>query len=186
MEIEELIGRRRARVALRHGRWYSLTLRDGTVVPLQAMNYFPEWMRWQLVEGYETCPEGDPPAHLIVQPDGSLERDTDVDPSDTDRDVRAVAEGLTVFDLVPADDLARAAWASTAGHYTTCPRCSGSDRTFHHPMCQTAEGVPLFPSYSPEHWLREADEDRSPWGEIALDIVEPRRADRADDGGATP
>ena len=134
MSIEQLYEAGSPDVALRHGRMYALRLRDGTILPVQAMNWDPGRTPWQLVEDAETCPEGDVPGHLIVTSDGGFERDEAYEPRDTDRDVRAVAEGLTVSDLVPADDLARAMWAARTGRYASCPRCGGADEAFHHPL----------------------------------------------------
>ena len=145
-------------VRLRHGRWYSLTLSDGTVLPMMAWSRDPGHDEWQLIGDYPTTILHDVPPHLLVQPDGSFVRDGGYCPEDHYGDVRAVAEGLTVYDLVPADTLARTLWEKQVGRYQICPRCGGTDWAYHHPLCHTADGIPLFVTYGPQDW-REAIRD---------------------------
>jgi hypothetical protein len=81
--------------------------------------------------------------------------------------MKIVAEGLTAYDLMAADAVAQAAWIASAGAYRHCPRCGGSDERFHHPLCHTAAGIPLFPTYNQGEWLGEFTDHYSPWeGEI--------------------
>ena len=139
-------------VRLRHGRWYSLTLRDGTVLPMMAWSDDPGHVEWQLIGDHPTTLLHDVPPHLLVQPDGSFVRDGGYCPEDHYGDVKAVAEGLTVLDLVPADALARSLWRKLIGPYQICPRRGGMDWAYHHPLCHTADGVPLFVTYGPQAW----------------------------------
>jgi len=145
-------------VRLHDGRLYTLRLQDGTIVTVMAWSQRPGEDPWQLIGDHDTCPQEGPPPHLVVRPDGSFVRDEGFVPEDHDGDVRAIAEGLTVFDLVPADTLAWALWFRLIGHYDACPRCGGSDTTSHRALCHTPDGVPLFPSYSPSQWHQEIRE----------------------------
>jgi len=154
-------------VRLRHGRWYSLTLRDGTVLPMMAWSNHPGYDEWQLIGNYPTTLENDVPPHLVVQPDGSFVRFDAYCPEDHYGDVRAVAEGLTILDLAPADALARTRWEKQVGRYEVCPRCGGTDQTFHHPLCHTPGGIPLFVTFGPKEWREQVcDEFEEPyeWG----------------------
>lgn len=60
--------------------------------------------------------------------------------------------------------LARAAWDELFGHPPVCPRCGGSDRQVHHPLCHTAEGVPLFRTFLTADWLSEIQDTLRRWG----------------------
>jgi len=151
------------RIRLRWGRWYALTLRDGTVIVLQAFNTDPGRDPWVLAEAGESCPD-DEPCDFIVGRDGTLEPDDET----AERAARVIEEGLTAFDLVPADALAQAAWIATIGPYRVCPRCGGSDDRFHHPLCHTAGGIPLFPTFGLSEWSLELWDEFTGWeGEIA-------------------
>jgi hypothetical protein len=57
---------------LRRGRWYTLTLRDGSVVVLEAHNRFPGRDLWQLLGERKTYLGDEQPCHLIVKADGSF------------------------------------------------------------------------------------------------------------------
>jgi hypothetical protein len=131
---------------LQHGRLFSLRLRDGAALPLMAWRSATGDV-WQLVDG---CPGGDlclhgRHAHMSVMPDGRFEVDEGTEPSPHDLDVRAVAEGLTVDHLQPANRLAIALFRVISGPRFPCSRCVVVLGEQHHPECHLNNLVPLFP-----------------------------------------
>ena len=145
---------------LEHGRLYTLRLEDGTLLPLIAWRETPG-MPWQLLD---TCPGGDlcthgRHPHLIVRSDGRFEVDDGVEASRHDPDIRAVAEGLTVDHLRPANRLAISLFRSVAGRSFPCSRCGAVVGKKHHPLCHVENLVPLFPVYDGESWRTELDVD---------------------------
>ena len=148
-------------LTLVHGRLYTLRLEDGLKLPLMA------WQseltgEWQLLD---TCPGADlcmhaRHAHLIVLPNGRLEVDEGIEPNRHDLDVRAVAEGLTVDHVRPANRLAIALFRAVAGRPFPCSRCGAVIGRTHHPLCHIENLVPLFPMYDGESWRAESGLDR--------------------------
>ena len=145
---------------LQHGRMYALPLGDGTLLPLMAWNETNE-PPWQLLEA---CPGGDlcvhgRHGHLLVQPDGTFEVEGGTEPSRHDPDVRAVAAGLTVRDLRPANRLALALFRVVAGRPFPCSRCGAVVGARHHPACHLENLVPLFPMLDGTSWRVEVGID---------------------------
>jgi len=118
---------------------------------LITFTFHPEHAAIHLVETEATSPPDDAPASLLVQQDGTLEPEGDYEDEGRFDPIRDA--GLTVRDLVPADDRARELWTATFGHPTVCPRCGATSDAEHDPRCHTADGVPLFPDWDREAWL---------------------------------
>ena len=147
---------------LQHGRMYALRLEDGTLLPLMAWNETDE-PPWQLLEaclGGDLCVHARH-GHLLVQPDGSFEVEDGTEPSRHDPDVRAVAAGLTVHDLRPANRLALALFRVVAGRPFPCSRCGAVVGARHHPACHLENLVPLFPMFDGASWRVEVGIDLS-------------------------
>ena len=155
-------------VTLRHGRWYAVTLRDGTSVILCAIK---RACFWTLSGERDAPPYALQDRHvyadaawLCVQADGSFDRDDTEVPEDTDPVVRISREDLSVRDLVPADDRARAVWEALFGRPAACPRCGAtSGSNLHHPLCHTGDGVPLLPTFGPAEWRRHVASFDEEW-----------------------
>ena len=144
---------------LEHGRLYTLRLSDGTLLPLVAWKQTPG-MPWQFLDGCpnaEVCPHPRH-AHLVERPDGTFEVDCGTVPGPHDPDVRAVAEGLTMRDLRPANRLAIAYFRLVSGPRFPCSRCGALKGGRHHSACHVRNLVPLFPYYLPaEAWRSEVE-----------------------------
>ena len=156
---------RREGLTLRHGRWYAATLRKEDIVILRARKCLPTWESyWILIPERDDRPyEYDGGTWLLLRGDGGLDHDGSMEPDDADPGDRVHAEGLTLDDLVPADDRARAAWRALHGDAAPCPRCGASRERPHHPLCHTADGVPLFPTFGAADWREHVEGDLDEW-----------------------
>ena len=168
MTMDEVIAEAQERlegVTLRHGRWYAATLGDGAVVILRARKCLPTWeSSWLLIPERDDRPyETNEGTWLELRGDGGFDRDYSGVQEDSDPGDRVYAEGLTLDDLVPADDRARAAWRALHGDASTCPRCGASGGRAHHPLCHTGDGVPLFPTFGAEEWRKHVASDLDEW-----------------------
>jgi hypothetical protein len=139
---------------LEHGRLYTLRLGDGTPLPVIAWRTEPRFP-WQFLG---TCPEDDRcvharEPHMLARMDGSFEIDESTESSPYDLDRRAVAEGLTVHDLQPANRMAIALFRAMASSRYPCPRCEAQLGVRHHPSCHAENLVPLFPTFARASWL---------------------------------
>jgi hypothetical protein len=131
------------RVRLHLGRWYALTLTDGRVVIVTALSGRPGVDEWQLIGGWETCTDGDYPAHLVARPDGTLEPDSGVDLVESAAGQGVIEDGLTVLALVPADAIAQAFWIAAVGPYVVCARCGGSSPSSRRALPHRRRSAPL-------------------------------------------
>jgi hypothetical protein len=152
---------------LSFGRLYTVTLAErGEVMLLMAYNLHPDHDEWQLIEVDGSSPADANPAHLLVRPDGTLEPEGDFDLDDSGRFDAFLRQGVTVRDLVPADDRAHEIWTAQVGRPAVCPRCGASAGALHHPLCHTADGVPLFPMEGRDEWLTTCRDECVGWSEV--------------------
>jgi hypothetical protein len=145
-------------LTLVHGRLYTLRLDDGLQLALMAWQseLTGEWQLLDACPGTDLCMHARH-AHLIVLPNGRLEVDEGTEPSPHDPDVRAVAEGLTVDHLRPANRLAMSLFRVVAGPRYPCSRCGALLGQDHHDKCHARNLVPLFPMLDRDAWRGEND-----------------------------
>jgi hypothetical protein len=131
-------GQRGTDFGLEDGRWYMLTTQGQAVKVVRA--YRNDKDRWELVQvhGPEWYWIGDDGRILACEP----KYGTDLEEA-----------YVTVEHLIPADVLAKAAWAWW--HHpggTHCIRCQAPQGERHHAGCHTSDGVPLHADLDPFEW----------------------------------
>src|SRR4051812_13495563 len=99
------------RLTVQLGRIVTLDVPGCRVMEFMAFTFHPAHDEIHLVECERSYSPDDDPASLLVQPDGTFEPEGDF--ADFGRFDPLRAAGVTVRDLVPADDLVRELWTAT-------------------------------------------------------------------------